>query len=430
MSNYKFIGGNIDNNYEKILPDKEHIYYNIRIDNPRDGVSNSATDECVYNKQSQTILEKQSNYEATVESWSIRARLPILNCPIRGGTNTNINLTPFKVNYRFTTVPAGVITDYTEDVIFQPDTFALQRPLPKSPNQNNGIQDFETNQYYYQVNSISRFVEMFNDASSRAFQRLNADHGTAHAEFAWIQFDERTKLFSLVTPYSYFGTSGGGTTQISLDAMLYKYFDSIPASFNSYDTTNARDYVFDIIEKNGRQNAYALGNHYAGAVVNIQTNPPAYLIFPQEDTSLHLWSDIKQILITSSSINVRNQIIPSTNFPQKLNQQNSIPNPDRIIGGLSTVGDIDNFNQSKKSVLSYIDYNYSSPNNTPIQTITNREITYIPHIYKWLDLVGDAPLNNLDVEFSVVTDDGRISKMSLPRDGQANIKLKFRKKFV
>ena len=45
-------------------------------------------------------------------------------------------------------------------------------------------------------------------------------------------------------------------------------------------------------------------------------------------------------------------------------------------------------------------------------------------------MVGDSPLNNIDLEFSVVTDDGRISKMSLPRDGQANIKLKFRKKFI
>ena len=60
MSNYKklTVGGN-QMNYGN--NSKDNIYYNIRIDNEIDGVDNSASLSCTYEKQTQSILDRQSD---------------------------------------------------------------------------------------------------------------------------------------------------------------------------------------------------------------------------------------------------------------------------------------------------------------------------------------------------------------------------------
>ena len=62
---------------------QEHIYYNLSIQNPFDGVDNGNTDDCVYEKQTPAILNKQSDYELCVDAWQVRAKLPIVICPIQ-----------------------------------------------------------------------------------------------------------------------------------------------------------------------------------------------------------------------------------------------------------------------------------------------------------------------------------------------------------
>tara|TARA_R110000764_G_scaffold3125_2_gene13171 strand:+ start:2108 stop:3295 length:1188 start_codon:yes stop_codon:yes gene_type:complete len=389
--------------------DEQHIYYNAKIDNPIDGQSVQSSLSTVYNKQTQPILRRQSNYEMAVESWAVRCKLPVFVCPIKAGaTGAHINVTPFVVNYRYVT-PGGVETNYPFTIIYQPDLYATRAdtPFPKKPSENNGLQDFDTNPDYYNVNSIERFVNMVNHGLKSAYVLFNAVHGGLHASEVFIKFDPITRLFSLIYPYSY--VSAVGVTSVGMDALLYKYFDSIPASFNAYDSAGM-DYVLTLIAKPGRDNSYSLGNHYAGAVTNPTTNPPSHLISTQESDSRHLWSNVKHVLITSSSINMRNEYMPVSSYPQEIIKR--IENP---------------FNQSKLSVISYIDYVQSGPEGK-WSTNLSRDISHQPKVYKWVDLVGDSELNNVQIEFHIVMEDGRIVPMNLPRSGEANLKLVFRKK--
>ena len=386
--------------------EEEHIYYNVKIGNPIDG-SVQASANCVYNKQTQPILRRQSNYEMAVESWAVRCKLPVFVCPIKAGaTGTHINVTPFVVNYRY--VIGGVETNYPFTIIYEPDLYATRTdtPFPLKPSENNGLQDFDTNPDYYNVNSIERFVNMVNHGLKSAYVLFNAVHGGLHASEVFIKFDPVTKLFSLIYPYSYI--TAVGTTSVGMDALLYKYFDSIPASFNAYDSSGM-DYVLTLIAKPGRDNSYSLGNHYAGAVTNPTTNPPSHLISTQESDSRHLWSNIKHVLITSSSINMRTEWMPISSFPQEIikRQENA-------------------FNQSKLSVISYIDYTQGGPEGKWSTNLT-RDIAHTPKVYKWIDLVGDSELNNIQIEFSIIMEDGRIVPMSLPKSA-SNLKLVFRKK--
>jgi hypothetical protein len=435
--NYKRLttGGNqmsYDNN------GKDNIYYNIRIDNEIDGVDNSATNDCTYDKQTQSILDKQSDYKLAVKSWSIRARVPVFLVTIQQGTNTDINLTPFRVNFSYTT--GGVNTNYPSTLVWVPD-FAFNAlnplrttPLPKSPNENNGIQDLVTSPQYYYCNSYQKWIDIMNSALLSSYTAFNAVHAGIHASAPHIQYDNRTGLFSIIAELSYaVGAGGIGTNKafVSFDALLYKYIDSIPAEFNGFNQPNGADYTIAFQQKLGGSNAWALGNHYAGRVVNPQTSPPSHIIMEQENDCRFLWSNIKQILIVSDSLNVRSEFMPSINFPQQLNQQSVIPNPDRIVGGTSIIGDINRFNLDKKSVISYIDYNYASPNvdtRGPGSSV-HRDIFYEPKYEKYIDLVGDGPLNNIAIEIFFQTEDGFYLPLNIPNKSNVNVKLHFKRKF-
>ena len=408
MSNF-----GLHNKTQQLQTDHEHIYYNIRIDNPQNATTNEPTARAVYNKQTRGILPKQSDYEMAVEAFNIRAEMPIFVCPIVGGTNTIRDLTPYKINYRYQNSGTGVTTDYKEDLLFIPDAYASgspARPFPKSPNENNGLQDFNTNPTYYNVNSIRRVVQMFNDASLRCFNRLNADHPGVFPSQAYLRFDTVTKLFSIVAPYSYLGSGAFEKIFISVDALFYKYIDSIPAIFNGYDLAG-RDYEIEIVQKLGGDAAWALGNHYAGAVPVPQTQPPAYLIMEQEDCSRHLWSNIKQILITSASIAVRSEYMPFRQTPDAFVQREA-----------------NAFNQETQSVVCYVDYGYGTPTEMPIQTTVHRDIVYSPRYYKYTDLVSNDPLKNINIEMFYVLADGRALPIRIPSDGSATLNLMFRRK--
>jgi hypothetical protein len=100
--------------------------------------------------------------------------------------------------------------------------------------------------------------------------------------------------------------------------------------------------------------------------------------------------------------------MPFIEFPQSLNQQRTIPNPNRHPGQPATSLINDSvFNLNRKSVISYIDYNYASPS-VSVQSSLHRDIFYRPEYYKWIDLIGDSPLNHLNIEMFYQTEDGFI----------------------
>ena len=104
--------------------DRQHLYYNVRIDNPIDDLDNSPSENCVYNKQTGVILKQQSDYELAIQSWSIRANLPIFIATIEQGTNTNINLMPFSITFTYTT--GGISYNYQKSLIGFPPPDPLQ----------------------------------------------------------------------------------------------------------------------------------------------------------------------------------------------------------------------------------------------------------------------------------------------------------------
>ena len=407
----------MNTNYnQEIGSDHERIYYNCRLDNQINNISNSATSVAVYDKQSQNILERQSEYEMAVHSYSIRAKLPIFIAPIVQGANTDINAMPYSVCYSYTDPATGVNTNFKQDLVWSAD-FAFNSanpdrttPLPRTPAENNGIQDLFTSPNYYYCNSYLKFLDIVNLALLRAWIAFNTAHPAIHTEAVWVQYDAKTGLFALVGERS-MATGAGGVgankAQVFMDTLLYKYFDGIRADFNGYDQPNGKDYGFIFEQLEGGQNAWSLGNHYAGLVPNVTTNPPLYLIMEQETDLRYLWNNIKQIIISTDSINVRTEFMPFIELPQQINK--SINN---------------RFNQPRKSILSYEDYNVKDNWKASI----HRDIYYEPLFYKWIDLVSDNVLNNIQLEIFAQTEEGAVLAVNIPRNSVCDVKLCFRKK--
>ena len=400
MSNY-------NSNMNQPSNNNEHIYFNVRIDNAIDGVDNSTSPNCIYNKQTQNILEKQSDYQLAVDHWTVRANLPIFIATIKQGTNTDINAMPFTVCYRYDG------TDFASELTWVPDPFnadITKVPSPKSPADNNGIQDLITNPGYYWCTKYFKMVEIINASLKDCYDAFNAAHPGIHAKECWLQYDERTGLIGMVSEASY--ATGANKAEVYFDALLYKYIDGINSKFHGFNNSNGKDYQIDFKLKEGNFNAWAEGNHYASVVPNKQTLTPDFIIMNQEADARFLWSNIKGIEISSNSIGIRNTYMPFYKNPQQINNK-----------GFS------NFNQSKKSIISYVDYNYASPTSSPLsQSTLSRDIFYSPRIYRWNDLISNGPLNNIHLEVSIITEDGFTLPLNLPNKSSCEISLVFRKK--
>lgn len=405
MSNFNF-----DYNNEKFYNTDEHVYYNLSIDNAYNGISTATTPDCVYEKQTPILLRKQSDYELAVESWQVRAQLPIFICNIKEGVfATNRNATPFEVCYEFTT--GGVTTRYQSELVWLPDPKfldATEGPLPKPPSQNNGIQDLLTNPGYYWATKYNTMVKMVNTALTRSYNLFNAAHAGIHAEPAYLQYNAQTGLFSMIGLTTY--ATAANPAKVFVNALLYKYLDTIPALFYGFDRPGGCAYQIDFQLRTNQSNGWVRGNVDAGQVATGLTVPPLLVIMEQETDSRTLWNNITQILLTSNSISVRDEYLPYRNKPQQILNR-----------------DFDQFNQSKRSVISYIDYNSTDASST-LQSSLSRDIRYQPKYRKYIDLVSNDPLNNINIEIYYVIDGVSILPLNLPVNASADIGLLFRKK--
>ncbi len=452
---------------------REHIYYNVRISNIYDDTEEPQ--EATTNLKVSEILPKQSNYEMAITFWRIQGQLPIFICPIKEGlvnvdtitgitnanpgvittagahglaagdyvtisgvtgmtqvngvyyvysvpavnqltliesgattplnttgygvyiaggliraTSNNIDLTNFGVCYNY----GG--NDYFAPVIYASDSAAGAVQTPKSPRKNNGIQDVTTG--YYNVYTFYHFIDLVNTALNTAWTAFNAAHPGVHASPIFFQYDATTGLISLVAAYSY---SQPGAATVYMNRLLQNYFEALRYEYHGIDQTNFKDVSFIFYDQPGNGNGYAIPPLAV-------TNPPAYLIYKQEYDARYFWFNISTILFTSSTIHVRNENIPSILNP-------NATNPAFVQGNT--------FNPNFGSILSYYDIFYS-----PGGVAVREPIYYNPQIYKWVDLVSQSVLNQMNVNIYVQLLNGLIIPLFIPPNQSIDIKFLFRKK--
>ena len=379
----------MNNDFKKMLrSDNEHIYYDIRIDNQSTPTNSSASTDTSFNKQTNQILPRQSDYEMAVSFWSLRGQIPIFVCPILGGNNAFINDTPFGVCFSFGT------DDYPVRIIYSSDS--VVNVLPRPPSQNNGIQDNSTTYYY--IYTFQKFITLINSAITTSYNQFNAVHPGIHASAPQFQYDSITGLISLVAERSY---SQPGGALLNVNALLFNYIEGIRVNFNGYNKNNFKDFNFIFDELPFNQLGFSVPP-------NTITNPPAFNKYSQEYDLRYLWCNIKSILITSNSISARGEYLPQTDNPNFINNVTN------------------SFNPNTRSVISYYDIFLDSSGGNGANW--RQYLYYEPKIYKWTDLMSDSPLNNINVEMFIQLNNGELLPLSIPADAVATVKLLFRKK--
>lgn len=376
----------------------EHIYFNSRIDNIYGG--DETPKLCSSNQKTGIILDKQKNYEMAITFFRCNGDIPIFFCPIEEGSNTDINRTNYGVCFNYDG------NDYPSRLQFTFEgTVGAPFNYPKAPNDNNGTQDFSTG--YYGIYTFQHFINMTNTALLNAYNAFNTAHPGIHNSAPWFQYDAKTGLISLVCEFSY---SQAGSAGIFMNALLYNYYEAIRVNWSGFNQPNFKDYRFMITKMEGNQNAYAL----PGATIFVPPANPAYLIFTQEYDTRYLWQNITSLLITSPSIQMRSEYLPSAYNP---NTGNTIP------AGIKP--ELSTFNPNFNQVLNYFDIVYE-----PGRVSVREPIYYNPHIYKWIDLTGDSPLNQVAINVYMILNNGVVLPLYLQSEANNgfDIKFEFRKK--
>lgn len=373
--------------------DNEHIYYNINITNIYK--DSEAPIIAQLNDQTNQILQKQSDYQCVVTFWSLRGEIPIFYCPIKEGSNSNRNLTNFGVCYSY------LGFDYSDPIIYVPQSGNLNVPLPNPPSLNNGIQDLIADPYYYTVWSFQHFLNMINTSLTNAYNAFNAVHPGVHSSPVWFQYDENSGLISMIAEYSYANRAGA---DIFCNALLLNYFESIETDYIGYDKPNFKDYRFILVHDFTNRNAYAL----PGSTIPTPPLNPLYIKLQQEYETRYTWANIRSILFTSNTIQTRNEYVPQIRNPNATQNNN-----------------IDRFNSNFLNILSYYDIIYDT---SGLSGASWRQyLFYNPQIYKWIDLVGDMSLQSFNINIYIKLTNGQLIPLELPSGTSADIKLLFRK---
>jgi hypothetical protein len=252
---------------------------------------------------------------------------------------------------------------------------------------------------YFDVYSYQSFVDSTNLAFKQALTDLAAAVSPVVLPVSnspYITFDRAVARFALIGEAAYdpIVTAPTGTVQVWMNNLLYNYFDGIDAYASNVPTLDPNGKDINIIITNEGNN------------IEIVT-PPNNVVYPnisytgyimeQDVPSLNSWSEFKTLVVTSATIPVSQEYIPSSG------------------------GDGDNI---QRRIIS--DFVLAEQGN---QNLRSTDALYLPSAeYRRLDLIGTIPLRTLDFQFWYQGEDLTLYPLYLPRDSVLTGKLLFEKK--
>lgn len=361
----------------------EYIYYSASINNIY--VNNPKSINFFIEDYPGTLLEKMSDYQMSIVSFSIVAQLPIFILPIKEGNNNNKNLTNFGVCFTYDGA------EYSSPCIYTADNDREKKT--KSPAQNNGVQDNSAG--YYNIYSFHNFIDMVNTALLDAFTKMQNDNeGLPVSSPPFFIYNADSGLTSLIAPYEY---SYSNAPSLFINNLLYNYFDSLRIDFLGRGNPNYLDYK--IIIKDYKNNWW----NYGGQSI---PNPPTFLQMEQEYDTRYLYANLRSIVFL-------------TNIPTRLEYLPPVKNPNTLDTGLNNPNP---FVPNTKQILTTFDIQFGGGVDwrQPIQFSANS-------LDRWIDLVSDDPLNFITISLYLQYTNGSLIPLAVPINQSCDIKLVFRK---
>lgn len=375
----------------------DKIYYDITISNLQN--STTAGPNIYFNetRNSPFILDPSSYYLSIVRFTLDTNTLPVIQPDIQPTPNSNVNLTSYSITLEWSN-PVAPFQTFLEQtfITFIPQN--LQAIVPAPPSQTTtGLQNNETG--YYDIFNYQYWILLVNNTFQQCFTALNAQVVAAGLVLPTpnspvMSWDTQTNIAILNADQAGYDDTTANYIDIYFNPALFNIFSSFPFIIEKTDVIA------------GGKNARIIMSGFGGAnVVQFPPVAPTYVALQivQEYSTLALWTPITSIVFTSNTLPiVANQVsAPLLFFNGKRFQSG---------GNNSNIAQI---------ITDFV----------ANDGIYKPNIVFIPSAqYRLVNLVGNSPLYNIDIEVFYKNRVGEFIPVRLNSGGTATIKLLFTRK--
>lgn len=376
-------------------PDK--VYYDITISNLQNNTTAGPNIYFNETRNSPFILDPQSYYLSIVRFTLDTNTLPVIQPDIQPAPNSNVNLTSYSITLEWNN-PVAPFQSFLQQtfITFVPQNNQAIVPAPPSQT-TTGLQNNETG--YYDIFNYQYWILLINNTFQQCFTALNAQVVGAGlvlptANSPVMSWDTQTNIAILNADEAGYNDTAANKIDIYFNPALFNIFSSLPFIIESTDVVA------------GGKNARIIMSGFGGAnVVQFPPVAPTYVALQivQEYSTLALWTPITSIVFTSNTLPiVANQVsAPLLFFDGKRFQSG---------GNNSNIAQI---------ITDFV----------ANDGIYKPNIVFIPSAqYRLVDLVGNSPLYNIDIEVFYKNRVGEFIPVRLNSGGTATIKLLFTRK--
>lgn len=373
------------------------VYYDITISN-LDTVD-SVPPVLYFNetRNSPFILDPES-YNLSIVRFTLDTNtLPIIQPEIQPSPNSNVNLTSYSITLEWTN-PVAPFQTFTEQTFLTYIPQNKQAIVPAPPSQTlSGLQNNDTG--YYDIYNYQYWILLVNNTFQTCFTALNAQVVGAGlvlpSAFApTMSWDTQTNLAILNADQAGYNDTTANYIGVYFNPALWNYFSSFPFIIESND-----------VVPNGKNTRIIMSGFGGANVVPFPPVAPTYtaLQIVQEYSTVALWTPVTSIVFTSNTLPiVANQVSAPLLFYNGKRYQSGGNNSNiaQIITDFVAEGGI------------------YKPN-----------LVYIPSAqYRLVDLVGNSPLYNIDIEVFYKNRVGVFIPLRLGSGGTATVKILFTRK--
>jgi hypothetical protein len=371
----------------------DKIYYDVVITNV-ETVSKPPPTLYFNETRNSPFLQNPEDYYISIIRFTLDTpTLPIFIPEIQPNQG-NLNLTIYSVSLNWTDPATSINYVQSEYVIYSPQNNSAVVPL--APNQySSGLQNNSTG--YYNIFTFQYWIYLINNTFTTCFNNLVAQLplGTSlpTTNAPILTFDTNSQIAILNCDVLGYNYTSANYIEIYMNPALFQLFSSFPFTINTFNA------VANNLNVLIQTNTFGGANEIPFPPIN-----PTYTAIQviQEYSTIALWSPITSVVFCSQTL----PIVPT-----------QISAPSVFIDGIT-------YSNGNNSVVSQIITDFVSNNG-----FYKPNIVYNPSAqYRLIDLQGNRPIANLDIEVYWKDRIGALQPFLLGSGCTATIKILFTRK--
>jgi hypothetical protein len=361
-----------------------HVYYNVRVQN---GDPSGQNKVCEYREtRNVPIIDMPQDYFLTCVRFQVpTSTIPLLIVPIQPYPNTDVSKTIYSVSlsYGGKTAQQYVIWNPNEKLSKTSYYISPKRQITKDTPFTNA-----SDSYYY-CRSYLHMMNLVNTAFAAAFTALGGMTTLpVGATAPYYTYDAPTKLFTLNAQKANYDVTNPSYIAIYINNDLYTLFGAMNHVVINNNNSDEEDKQILIKDE---------GNNTVNGIIN----------YSQEFSTLVGWVGFKSIVITSGTLPVIDEGIPTSQDYFSNTNVNANGQP----SFLKIVSDYDALFDDLGGADFVNSFQYTSTSE-----------------YRLIDLVGTQPITTFDLKVWWVDQFGGLHELLITPNESATFKFLFRRK--